>query len=138
VAQVRHHHATLAFRRAAAETRAIWVRANGYLQETAPWTVLKTDPARAAVVTRTALNLIRIAAVTAWSIVPTLSQEILAALEADAAIPPWPTTPERDLLACDRAGRPIDTIGPLVAKITEERVAHLQSRFGAGEQPKAA
>src|SRR5262249_13883627 len=109
-----------------------------YLQDAAPWTALKTDPARAAVVTRTALNLIRIAAVTAWSIVPTLSQTVLTALGVDDAIPAWPATPERDLLSSDFTGRPIASIGPLVAKITDEQVAHLQSRFNGGEQPKAA
>ena len=133
VAEVRRCHEDLAFRRAAAETRAIWVRANGYLQDAAPWTALKHDPARAAVVTRTALNLIRLAAVTAWSIVPTLSQQVLAALGDDDAIPPWPASAERDILAADRAGRPIGIGGPLVAKITEERVAQLQARFNGGE-----
>jgi methionyl-tRNA synthetase len=136
VAQLRRHHETLELRRAAAETRAIWARANAYLQEAAPWSALKSDPARAAVVTRTALNLIRIAAVTAWSIVPTLSHKVLVALGADDAIPPWPTTPQRDLLACDGAGRPIGTLGPLVAKITDDHVVRLQSRFGGGEQPE--
>jgi methionyl-tRNA synthetase len=138
VAHLRRHHESLELRRAAAETRAIWTRANAFLQETAPWSALKRDPARAAVVTRTALNLIRIAAVTAWSIVPTLSHKVLAALGADDAIPPWPSTPQRDLLAREAAGRPIGTLGPLVAKITDDHVARLQSRFGGGEQPEPA
>ena len=38
VARLRPHHEALEFRHAAAETRAIWARANAYLQETAPWT----------------------------------------------------------------------------------------------------
>ena len=44
------------FVRAAAETRAIWSAANAYLQEAAPWTSIKSDPARAAIATRTAIE----------------------------------------------------------------------------------
>ena len=70
VARLRSHHDALEFRQAAAETRAIWARANAYVQETAPWTAINSDPTRTAVVTRTALNLVRLSAVLAWSIVP--------------------------------------------------------------------
>ena len=56
VARLRAHHAALEFRRAAAETRAIWVCANAYLQDAAPWTAFTSNPARAAAATRTALN----------------------------------------------------------------------------------
>jgi methionyl-tRNA synthetase len=138
VADVRRHHEVLSFRRAAADTRAIWVRANAYLQDAAPWTALKSDPARAAVVTRTALQLIGAAAAVAWSIIPGLSHKILTALGDDAAVPRWPTTPERDLFAQDRIGAPLGELAPLVTKITENHVAHLHSRFGAGEQSKEA
>ena len=130
VAQLRAHHEALEFRRAAAETRALWARANAYLQEAAPWTALKSDPKQAAVVTRTALALIRLSATVAWSIVPTLAGKVLAALGEDAAIPPWPT---HDLLADAWAGRPIDVIGPLVAKVTDDHVARLESQFSGIE-----
>jgi methionyl-tRNA synthetase len=65
VAQLRTHHEALEFRHAAADTRAIWARANAYVQETAPWTAINSDPVRAAVSTRTALNLVRLSAVLA-------------------------------------------------------------------------
>ena len=126
VAQVRAHHEALEFRRAAAETRALWARANAYLQDAAPWTALKSNPAQAAVVTRTALALIRLSATVAWSIVPTLVGKVLAALGENAAIPRWPT---HDLLADDCAGRPIEIIGPLVTKVSDEHVERLEARF---------
>src|SRR5262249_52371300 len=97
-AQLRARHEALEFRQAAAETRALWVRTNGYLQDAAPWTAIKFDLARAAVVTRTALNLVRLSAVLAWSIVPTLAQQVLSALGDDSAIPPWPNAPREGLL----------------------------------------
>ena len=84
VAQLRTHRQALEFRHAAADTRAIWARTNAYVQETAPWTAINSDPARAAVGTRTALNLVRLSAVLAWSIVPTLAGRVLSALGEDA------------------------------------------------------
>ena len=85
VARLRAQHEALEFRQVAAETRAIWVLANAYVQEAAPWSALNSDRAQAAVVTRTALGLVRLPAVLAWSIVPTLAQTVLA-----APVPAWP------------------------------------------------
>jgi methionyl-tRNA synthetase len=127
VARLRAHHEALDFRHAAAETRAIWARANAYLQQSAPWS---SDPVRSAVTTRTALNLVRLSAVLAWSIVPSLSEKVLEALGAATRIPPWPERPERDLLADRRAGQPIGAIGPLVAKLAAADIARLSGRFG--------
>ena len=127
VARLRTHHEALEFRQAAAETRAVWARANAYVQEAAPWTAINSDPARAAIVTRTALNLIRLSAVLAWSIVPTLAGKVLSALGEDAPIPPWPE--QADLGLDLHAGRPIGPIGPLVAKLGVADVARLSQRF---------
>ena len=54
IATLRRHHEALEFRAAAAATRAIWDVANAYLQHAAPWTAIKSDRLRAAIVTRTA------------------------------------------------------------------------------------
>ena len=127
VARLRAHHEALELRHAAAETRAIWARANAYLQESSPWS---SDPLRSAVTTRIALNLVHLSAVLAWSIVPSLAEKVLAALGEATPIPPWPARPERDLLADGRAGRPIGAIGPLVAKLAAADIARLSGRFG--------
>ena len=129
VARLRTHHEALEFRQAAAETRAVWARANAYVQETAPWTAINSDPARAAVVTRTALNLIRLSAVLAWSIVPALAGKVLSALGEDAPIPLWPAQAGSGLALDLPAGRPIGPIGPLVAKLGAADVARLSQRF---------
>jgi methionyl-tRNA synthetase len=133
VARLRAHHEALEFRHAAAETRAIWARANVYVQETAPWTAINSDPARAAVTTRTALNLVRLSAVLAWSIVPTLAGKVLSALGEDASIPPWPTQVGSEVLRHLDGGRPIGPIEPLVAKLGTADVARLSRRFGGEE-----
>ena len=130
VAALRRHHDALEFRAAATATRAIWDVGNAYLQHTAPWTAIKTDRSRAAVVTRTGLNLVGICAVLAWSIVPHLSERVLRAFGRDDAIPHWPNGPLADLLDAG-AGTPVAQLGPLVEKITPERARQLAARFGA-------
>jgi methionyl-tRNA synthetase len=105
------------------------------VQETAPWTAIASERASAAVTTRTALNLVRLSAVVAWSIVPTLAQKVLSALGQETPIPPWPTQAESDLLLDVHAQRPIAAIGPLVAKLDAADIARLSRRF-AGEEPR--
>ena len=46
------------FRKAMAETRAIWAAGNEYLTQAAPWTHYKTDVDQAAVGVRVGLNLV--------------------------------------------------------------------------------
>jgi methionyl-tRNA synthetase len=106
IATLRAHHEAREFRRAAAETRALWSQANAYVQNAAPWTTLKRDRARAAVTTRTALALGELCAATAWSIIPTLAASALAAVGGSASenAPPWPDSAESLLLGGARAG----------------------------------
>jgi methionyl-tRNA synthetase len=129
IAALRAFHEACEFRRAAAETRAIWSAANACLQHAAPWTAIKSDPARAAVVTRTGLNLVRLCAVLAWSIIPALAERVLHAFGEDETIPRWPSGPIATLLN-GGAGQPVLRLGPLVAKITDEKARHLTARFG--------
>src|SRR5215470_11862110 len=125
---LRHWHEKLEFRRAAAETRALWVLANGYIQEQAPWTAIKSDPTRAAVTTRTALNLVRLCACVAWSIVPTLAGRVLSALGGASDCPHWPPHRAAQLLDANK-GDPIARIEPLVTKLTEAEITGLERRF---------
>ena len=91
--------------------------------------VVDADPARAAVVTRTALNLVRLSAVLAWSIVPTLAGQVLSALGEDAPIPRWPEHAGSGLALDLHAGQPIEPIGPLVVKLGAADIARLSQRF---------
>jgi methionyl-tRNA synthetase len=136
VALLRGAHEALEFRRAAAETRAIWGLANAYLQERAPWSLIKSDRDAAAAVTRVALNLVRLSAIIAWSIVPDLATKVLAAFGERAVEPAWPDDPERELLRTPLRPNPIAPLPPLVVKIDEEKIAHLEGRFGGSAAPK--
>jgi methionyl-tRNA synthetase len=130
IAALRGHHTSLEFRAAAAATRAIWDTANAYLQHAAPWAAIKSDPSRAAVITRTGLNLVVICATLAWSIVPHLSERVLHAFGRGDTVPRWPNGPLSALLDSG-AGTPVAQLGPLVEKISPEKADHLARRFGA-------
>ncbi len=132
LSRLRLCHERLEFRRAASETRALWVLANTYLQQQAPWSTIKSDPDRASVTTRTALNLLRLAAIVAWSIVPGLAERILAGLGETAQCPAWPVPPACVLLDGNR-GRPISRLEPLVQKLAEPEISGLAARFSGGE-----
>ncbi len=82
------HMEAIEVRKAAAELRAIWVAGNEFLQEAAPWSAIKEDPARAAADIRLALNLIRLYAVISEPFIPDASATLLEALGAGAA--GWP------------------------------------------------
>jgi methionyl-tRNA synthetase len=128
LASLRSHHEACEFRRAAAETRGIFSTANRYLQYAAPWTTIKSDPSRAAIVTRTGLNLVRLSAVLAWSIIPALSETVLHAFGDDDAVPSWPSAPCGPALD-GHQGKRVLRIEPLVPKITGEKASHLAARF---------
>jgi methionyl-tRNA synthetase len=130
---IRHQHEQLDFRRAAAETRALWVLANTFLQRAAPWSA---GADRAAPITRVTLNLVRLCAIAAHSIVPSLSSRVLAAFDDHAASPLWPGQPVTEILDGD-AGRAVRPIGRLVDKLSHRDVLRLKQRFGDCEEPAA-
>jgi methionyl-tRNA synthetase len=88
LARLHEHHEALALRKAAEETRAIWKLANAYLSEAAPWSVIKTDPRRAAGIVHAGIDLVRVAAQVAWPFIPFAAEEVLRCLGEPAV---WPT-----------------------------------------------
>ena len=78
---LRRHHEALNFRKAAEEVRAIWRLGNAYLAEAAPWSAIKHEPARAAVIVRTGVHLVRAAALAAWPFIPTAAEVVLGCLD---------------------------------------------------------
>jgi methionyl-tRNA synthetase len=101
-----------------------------YLQQAAPWNAVRSDRPRAAVITRTGLNLVWLSAVLAWSVIPTLSETVLRAFDDKRPIPYWPNEATGSLLNSN-AGRKFELLDPLVEKITEDKVVRLQGLFGA-------
>ncbi|MFE3837110.1 methionine--tRNA ligase [Pseudogemmobacter sonorensis] len=124
------HMDAIEVRKSAAELRAIWVAGNEYLQSAAPWSVVKTDPARAEAIVRFGLNLIRLYAVLSRPFIPDASAAMLAALGVTDES--WPGTATGDLArALDHlsAGHGFSVPENLFAKITDEERADWQLRF---------
>ncbi|HKK36501.1 MAG TPA: methionine--tRNA ligase [Paracoccaceae bacterium] len=131
LARLRDAWEKVAIRRAAAETRALWVVGNEYLQRAEPWALFKTDPERAAAAVRFGLNLIRLYAAVSRPFVPDASDRMLEALgltEADAA---WPGDAGTALTAL-AAGHPFTVPDTLFAKLDDATREALEARF-AGE-----
>ncbi|WP_417587578.1 methionine--tRNA ligase [Pararhodobacter oceanensis] len=113
-------------RKSAAELRAIWALGNEYLQEAAPWSVFKTDPAQAAMQIRLALNLIRLYAVLSKPFVPDAAAAMMAAMGADDWR--WPEDIS-DALTTLPAGHEFTTPDVLFSKITDEQRDDWAARF---------
>lgn len=132
VAALTAHHEAMEFRKAAAETRAVWVAGNEYLQEAAPWTAIKTDPERAAAIVRTGLNLAALFSVLALPLIPRTAGTVLDALGVDPADRTWPSRDAAALLDALPRGRGFEVPDVLFAKIEDAQVAEWSERFGGG------
>ena len=113
-------------RKAAAELRGIWVIGNEYLQSAAPWTVVKTDPAKAQATVRLALNLIRVYAILSAPFIPDAAAAMMAALKSDDWEWPADISPAMRRLP---AGHDFLVPENLFRKITDEERADWQGRF---------
>jgi methionyl-tRNA synthetase len=118
-------------RKSAATVRALWVLGNEYLQEAAPWTAIKTDVERAAVVVRTALNLVALYARVAAPFIPFTAKIIAEAVgrEGDA----WPTADAAAELSRLQPGAVLTTPPVLFRKIEDEQLAEWAERFGGAD-----
>jgi methionyl-tRNA synthetase len=120
------------FRKAASDVRALWVIGNEYLQEAAPWTAFKTDEVRAAVVVRTALNLVALYARISAPFIPFAAETIAASVgESDKT---WPSQPAESELNRLQEGRPAIAPEVLFKKIEDEQIAAWTERFGGADQ----
>ncbi|MBV9994357.1 MAG: methionine--tRNA ligase [Caulobacteraceae bacterium] len=120
---------TIEVRKAAQALRALWVLGNEYLQEAAPWSAIKTDPERAAVVVRTAVNLAALFARTSAPVLP-FTAETLAAALGESYPGPWPGLDVAAELAKVPAGRRIRTPPVLFRKVEDADVEAWSARFG--------
>ncbi|MGF1554159.1 MAG: methionine--tRNA ligase [Paracoccaceae bacterium] len=126
--EMERHFEAVEIRRAAAACRALWVIGNEYLQESAPWTAVKTDPQAAGVSVRFALNLARLYAIVSRPFVPDASDTILSALGAEAAALDWPEDVGAALEAL-APGTPFTVPDNLFAKITDEAREAMAEKF---------
>jgi methionyl-tRNA synthetase len=120
------HMEAIEVRKAASSLRAMWVLGNEYLQSAAPWTAVKTDPDRAAAITRLALNLIRFYAVISCPFIPDASDAMLSAMRTDDDA--WPEDVDAGLSSLS-PGHAFTVPDVLFRKIADEERAEWQAHF---------
>jgi len=118
-------------RKSAQALRSLWVLGNEYLQAAAPWTAIKTDPERAAVIVRTALNLVALFCRVSAPVIP-FAAEAIAQAVSEPWPPTWPSWDARVELARLAPGLKVTTPEVLFKKIEESDVAAWTERFGGG------
>jgi len=123
----------LEFRKAAQALRALWVAGNEYLQLAAPWTAFKTDPERAAVIVRTAINLVALYAKVSAPFIPAAAGVIGQAVGQTGPLV-WPTAQTAtDLLDTLPRGQAITVPDVLFKKIEDDQVAEWTAQFGGSD-----
>jgi methionyl-tRNA synthetase len=119
-------------RKSAQALRALWVVGNEYLQEAAPWTAIKTDRDRAAVIVRTALNLVALYAKISAPFVPFAAEKIGGAFGLDFPAA-WPSNDAKAELDTLAVGTAVTVPDVLFKKIEDEQIAEWTARFGGAE-----
>ena len=124
------------FRKAMAETRALWAAGNEYLTQAAPWTHYKTDVNQAAVGVRVGLNLVALFGIIAQPIIPDAAEKILAAVNVPEGNRTWnfgDADGIASLIDALPVGLEIGTPDVLFTKIEDSDVEAWAERFGGGE-----
>jgi len=121
----------LELRKAAQALRQAWVLGNEYLQEAAPWTAIKTDPDRAAVIVRTALGLVGLYARLSRPFIPFAAEKIAASVGEEASLGLWPDAAAVvTALKGPRPGATLSTPDVLFRKVEDTQIAEWGERFG--------
>jgi methionyl-tRNA synthetase len=119
-------------RKSAQALRALWVVGNEYLQEAAPWTAIKTDRDRAAVIVRTALNLAALYARISAPFIPFAAEEIAKAFSLEMSAD-WPSSDAAKELSAVSPGLAVRAPDVLFKKIDDDQIAEWAARFGGAE-----
>lgn len=127
---ISEHYENMEFRKAAAETRALWATGNEYLTRAEPWVKYKNDVDAAAVGVRVGLNLVAIFAIIAQPLIPTTAKTILDTLGIPDDNRNWPDANDAGLLDALPHSMPITAPPVLFQKIEDDMVAEWTERFG--------
>ena len=124
------------FRKAMAETRAIWAAGNEYLTQAAPWTHYKTDIDQAAIGVRYGLNLVALFGIIAQPIIPDAAAKILDAVSVPEQNRSWDFGDAeliKTLFNVLPEGHPIAAPDVLFSKIEETDIEAWTERFGGAQ-----
>ncbi len=120
------------FRKAMAETRAIWAAGNEYLTQAAPWTHYKTDVDQAAVGVRYGLNLVALFGIIAMPVIPVAAAKILDAIGVPQEHRSWNFKEIESVLSALPIGLEISSPELLFTKIEDDDVINWTEQFGGG------
>jgi len=128
------YYEDMEFRKAAAETRAIWAAGNEYLTKAEPWVKYKSGVDAAAVGVRTGLNLAALFGILCLPIIPETGAKILDALGVPDDKRTFRFVDIAALLDALPHGHAITPPDVLFQKIEDEQVAAWTEQFGGGNQ----
>ena len=115
-------------RKSAQALRALWVLGNEYLTEAAPWTAIKADPERAAVIVRAGLNLVGLFARISAPFIPFAAEKIAEGV-GEAYPPAWPSADAAVELARIPAGRRVHAPEVLFKKLEDAQIEAWTQEF---------
>lgn len=130
MAQINQCHEEMEFRKAAAETRAMWVLGNEYLQTKAPWSLFKTDLEQSALGVRVGLNLCALFAIAAIPFIPETANKVLDALGVPNENRNWWHGAGVEVFDALPHGLKINAPDLLFQKIEDATVAEWADKFG--------
>ncbi len=124
--EIKACYAEGSMRRAAESVRKLWLLANGYMNATEPWSVVKTDTVRAGTILRLASEVLVASAIVSAPLMPSTSKRILDAFSvAPELSQTWPA--QVDELLSDGADFSIPPL--LFEKIPGDTVAEWAGAF---------
>ncbi len=130
IAELTKFHEEMEFRKAAAETRALWALGNEYLQAKAPWTLFKTDIDASAAGVRMGLNLVALLAILAQPFIPNAAGRVLDAMGIPNENRNWPLANDDSAFDALPHGLKIAAPDLLFTKIEDAQVAEWAQMFG--------
>lgn len=123
----------LEFRKAFAELRAIWVEGNNYISDSEPWTVIKEDPEKAAMILRVCMNLIRIFAILSAPLMPETAEKMMKKFGLSfegIQLKGFDVKKEIEAL---KPGDKFEVGDMLFERITPERAEELKQKYGSAK-----
>lgn len=123
----------LEFRKALGELRAIWVEGNNYISDSEPWTVIKENPEKAAMILRMCMNLIRLFAILSAPVMPQTAEEMLKKFGLEKELLSLKDIDVKKELNALKAGTPFEIGEPLFERITPEKVEEMKQKYGSAK-----
>lgn len=113
---------------------AIGFEANKYLQDSAPWDLKASDPARCATVVSLAMASVRLVSIVAEPFMPGFTDKVCTILD----MPHADAIPEALAPGLIPAGHVIGKPSPLFSVITDDMLDGFRARFGGAQEAAAA